>query len=136
VFRSPGGVRIFTVDRSAARGTLVDRVLVRRDVAPLAEVRFSARLAPGGAQPPVRLELLRDGEPVGNWEIGEAWREVRIAVPVGGRAPARYDARCLAGQPPCSGWPHAGVLLRWRTQGGAPAVFELSGIGATSPAHD
>jgi hypothetical protein len=136
MFRSPGGVRIYTVDRSAARGAVVDRVFVRREVAPMVDVRFSARLADGAVRPPATLELLRDGERVGTWEIGESWSDMRVAVPIGERAPPRYDARCTAGQPPCSGWPHAGVLLRWRTEGSPPASFELSRLSVAAPAHD
>jgi hypothetical protein len=129
-------VRIFTVDRSAARGPVVDRVFVRREIASLADVRFSARLAGNDVRSPVTLELLRDGEPVGSWEIRESWRDVRVTVPVGERAPARYDAQCTAGRAPCAGWPHAGVLLRWRTTGGTPASFELSRLSVAAPAHD
>jgi hypothetical protein len=125
VFRSPGGVRIFTVDRSTARGSVVDRVYVRREIASLADVRFSARLA-GDARVPATLELVRDGEPVGTWTIDASWRDVRVTVPIGHRAPGRYDARCAAGEPPCAGWPRAGVLLRWRTQGGTPPPFEVA----------
>jgi hypothetical protein len=125
VFRSPAGVRIYTVDRSTARGSVVDRVYVRREIAALADVRFSARLA-GDARGPATLELVRDGEPVGTWTIDASWRDVRVTVPIGHRAPGRYDARCAAGEPPCAGWPRAAVLLRWRTQGGTPPPFEVA----------
>jgi hypothetical protein len=130
LFRSPGGVRIYGVDRSAGRGAMVDRIYLRREVAPAADVAFSARVATVGADYPghATLHLLRDGEPVGEWAIDGGWRELRIAVPVDATAGDRYEQRCEAGRPPCVGWPPAGVLFRWRTSADAPVAFEIRGL--------
>jgi hypothetical protein len=136
LFRSPGGVRIYAVDRASARGPLVDRIFVRDEIAPRADVAFSARLAEGDTRAAATLDLLRDGVLVQSWEIGAAWRELRLTVPIDARAPARYDARCAPGQPPCVGWPRAGVLFRWRIQGATPAPFELSGVSVVPRARD
>ena len=120
VMRSPG-VRLFTLDRSFGRGTSVDRLFLRRSLAPRADVAFSARradeagAASGDAgQPAPTLELLRDGEVIDAWPLGAEWREFRASVPVAA-VPAE----------PNDDWPRAGTLFRWRLRGAPSSTFEL-----------
>jgi hypothetical protein len=134
VFRSDR-IRVFEIDRSAGRGAIVDRVFLRREIASRAEVVFSARLAPhegppapGGAPASATMELLRDGEIVGSWELVAGWRQFRVTVPVGAVAPEAYRARCSPGKAPCAGWPQAGALFRWRVQGERPTAFEIRSL--------
>jgi hypothetical protein len=123
VFHSQG-VRVYALDRSFGRGTYLDRLFLRREIAPRAEVVFSARVAPearptaeAGDQASTTLDLLRDRHPVGAWELGAGWREFRVTVPID--AVASDIER---------GWPRAGVLLRWKTQGNPGAAFEIRGL--------
>jgi hypothetical protein len=118
--RSPG-VRLFTIDRSFGQGASVDRLFLRRHLAPRADVEFSARRADeAGAtsgdtgQPPPTLELLRDGEVIDAWPIGSEWREYSASVPVATVAAERSRD-----------WPRTGTLLRWRLRGAPSSTFEL-----------
>jgi hypothetical protein len=120
IFRAEG-VRIYAIDRSFGGGTFVDRLFLRRDVAPRAEVVFRARVAPeagpaaGGAGAATTvLELHCDRQPVGSWEIDAAWGEFRVTVPVD-----------VAGVSAERGWPRAGVLFRWKTLGDPGPAFEI-----------
>jgi hypothetical protein len=123
LYRSPQ-IRVYTIDRSFGRGSVVDRLALRRDLAPLAEVRFEARLAsspdsPAGTdrpQPSV-LELLRDGEPAGECVLTDRWQSCQASVPVAADAGDRQ-----------SEWPKTTTLLRWRVRGHPDAVFELRGL--------
>ncbi len=45
VFRS-AAVRVYTIDRSFGRGSFIDRLFLRREIAPRASVSFSARVDP------------------------------------------------------------------------------------------
>jgi len=122
VFRS-AGIRVYAIDRSSGRGTYVDRLFLRREIAPRADVAFSARVAldagltAGGGQAATTLELLRDGELVEAWELDAGWRQFRVTVPVDAVAPAVKE-----------GWPRAGALLRWRVRGGTGAGFEMRSL--------
>ena len=132
VFRSKD-TRVYTIDRSSARGTLVDRVFARPELTPGADVAFSARLASpdpaaGSATTSGTLELARDGEVVGAWPIETEWRAGAVSIPIAARAPADYDTRCRPGQAPCLGWPKGGTLLRWRVRGDPKAVLELRSL--------
>jgi hypothetical protein len=121
------GVRVYEVNRTAARGKIVDRVLLRRNALPRVEVAFSGRVV-GATAAPSPVELLRDGEVVATWTIGGDWIDLNATVPVSASAPAVYRSRCAPRQAPCSGWPEAGTLLRWRlaTEGGELEIRDLS----------
>jgi hypothetical protein len=107
------GVRVYEVNRTAARGRFVDRVLLRRNALPRIEIGFSGRVV-GGDAATSPVELLRDGEVVATWDIGGDWSGFNATVPVSASAPAAYRSRCAPRQAPCRGWPKAGTLLRWR----------------------
>jgi hypothetical protein len=119
VFRS-ARVRVYSVDRSFGRGTLVDRLLLRRETAPRARVAFSARVAPDAraagqtATETATLELLRDGEPVAAWEIAHSWRRLETTVVVDRAAPADVG-----------GWPRSAVRFTWRVQPDTAPAFEI-----------
>ncbi|MCK7494607.1 MAG: hypothetical protein MZW92_28145 [Comamonadaceae bacterium] len=122
LMRSPG-VHLYTIDRSFGRGATVDRLFLRRHLAPRADVEFSARRADeagaasgdaGQAAP--TLELLRDGEVIDAWPLGAEWREFRASVPVAA-VPAELG----------SNWPRTGTLLRWRLRG-TPLRPSSSGV--------
>ena len=79
---SSTGVAVYAIDRSFGGGTQVDRLLLRRDLTPRAEVVFSARAAvkaglttDAGRQTRTTLELLRDGEPS---RLGARYRVERL----------------------------------------------------------
>ena len=123
LMRSPG-VHLYTIDRSFGRGATVDRLFLRRHLAPRADVEFSARradeagAASGDAgQTAPTLELLRDGEVIDAWPLGAEWREFRASVPVAA-VPAELGSH----------WPRTGTLLRWRLRGAASSTFELRGL--------
>jgi hypothetical protein len=117
-------VGLYTIDRSFGRGASVDRLFLRRHLAPRADVEFSARradeagAASGDAgQTAPTLELLRDGEVIDAWPIGAEWREFRASVPVAAvPAERRGD------------WPRTGTLFRWRLRGAPSSAFELRGL--------
>lgn len=127
LMRSPA-VRLFTIDRSFGRGTSIDRLFLRRHLAPRATVAFSARLAgaavAGQALP--TLELLRDGEVIDAWPIGGEWRTLSASVAVAAVAAERSRD-----------WPRTGTLLRWRLRGAPESPFELKDLsvahGPASP---
>ena len=130
VFRSPG-TRVYTVDRSTGQGVFVDRLYLRRGIAPLARVAFSVRLRSGarsstGGEPASgTLELLRDGDLVETWPITPTWRPLQAEVPIDATAPRDHG-----------GWPGAAVLLRWRLRGEEEPGFELRGLsveGSSAP---
>ena len=111
-------IRIYRVDRSAGRGSPVDRLMLRRDLAPRAEVHFSARtLADAANGQSGVLELLRDGDVVGECAVNEEWRSCTASVPVTDDV---SDWR--------SEWPRTATLLRWQVRGDRAAEFELQGI--------
>ena len=109
-------------DRSVLRaGTFVDRLFLRREIAPRASVVFSARLDPEvgggeerGAETSTTLELLQDGVPVEAWTIDSRWRELKASVSVAAIAPA------LSG-----GWPGSASRFTWRSGADAGPAFEI-----------
>jgi len=120
----PHRVSLFTIDRSFGRGPVVDRLFLRRHLAPRAEVAFSSRRADeaGAAgsdagQTAPTLELLRDGEAIDAWPLGGEWREFRASVPVAA-VPAERSRD----------WPRTTTLLRWRLRGAPSSSFELRDI--------
>lgn len=120
VFRS-AAVRVYTIDRSFGRGTFIDRLFLRREIAPRASVSFSARVDPEdggeGARPAdtsTTLELLHDGVPVEAWAIDSGWRELRATLPVDAAAPDRND-----------GWPGSTVRVAWRSRDETGPAFEI-----------
>jgi hypothetical protein len=131
VFHSPR-VRVFSIDRSFGRAPSIDRLLLRKDLAPSADVAFSARLArpPSDADATAgegaTLELLRDSVLIASWPIDAGWREYRATVEV---APVPAAPSAL--------WPSGGTLLRWRVREPGRPPFELRGLAvnrATRPA--
>jgi hypothetical protein len=131
---STGGTRVYTIDRSAGRGTVIDRIVMRRELAPRAHLSFLARVAEvrettgGNATAPVTMELLVDGELVNTWSVRGEWQQLQLTLPIGTTAPDIYESQCSSGQAPCIGWPRAGALLRWRTRGDATDPIEISGL--------
>jgi hypothetical protein len=120
---SSTGVAAYAIDRSFGRGTQVDRLLLRRDLAPRADIVFSARavLEAGSAsgsvgQMSTTLELVRDDELVETWELDAEWRDFRVAVPV------------AAVGPDDGGWPRTTTLCRWRVRKGGGSAFEIRGL--------
>lgn len=123
VFRS-AGVGVYTIDRSFGRGTFVDRLFLRREIAPRARVLFSARVDPEdgggeerGAETSTTLELLQDGVPVEAWTIDSRWRELRATFPVDAIAPD-----------PGGRWPAGTARLSWRSEGDTGPAFEIRGL--------
>lgn len=123
LYRSPQ-IRVYTIDRSFARGSVVDRLALRRDLAPLADIRYEARVpgqpdSPAGTdrQLPIVLELLRDGDPAGECLLTDRWQTCEASVPVAADAGDRL-----------SEWPKTTTLLRWRVRGHPDTVFELRGL--------
>ena len=111
-------IRIYRVDRSAGRGSLVDRLVLRRDLAPRAEVQFSARTLGGAANGQTAvLELLRDGEVVAECAVDAEWRACTASVPV------TDDVSNWRSE-----WPRTATLLRWQVRGDRAAAFELQEI--------
>ena len=110
VFRS-SRIRVYEIDRSFARGPTVDRLLLRRDLAPAATVVFDARLAAAG---PGTLDLLRDQRIITSWPIDGEWRSFRATVAIPPILPEG-----------ASEWPRTGALLRWQVRGEAATVIEL-----------
>ncbi|HEY6507536.1 MAG TPA: hypothetical protein VIY56_05960 [Vicinamibacterales bacterium] len=133
VFLSPS-TRVYAIDRAVGRGTVIDRIVLRRGLTPGANLRFEVRAAgavngAGGEPPaPAAIELLLDGELVETWPVQSGWQQLQVTLPINRVAPDVYETRCLAGQPPCIGWPRAGVLLRWRTRGDSPGPFEIRNL--------
>jgi hypothetical protein len=120
LFRSPA-VRLFALDRSFGRGAALDRLFLRRSLAPRADVVFTARVAGtpgaqagGDGRTSLTLELLRDGEPIGTWPLDTAWREFRVSVAVTAVSTERSRD-----------WPRTGTLLRWRLRDEPGGVFEI-----------
>jgi hypothetical protein len=120
------GVVIYTIDRSFGRGPQVDRLWLRRHLAPQANVAFSARaafatgptIATGSQDPPsTTLELLLDGGFVERWTLDGEWRDVRVTVPVE-----------TVGPDDSEGWPRTTTLLRWRVREGAGDTFEIRNL--------
>ena len=123
VFRSPR-IRVYQVDRSSARGQVVDRLLLRRSVAPRAEVRFAARKARVGAgaageasRTSATLELLRDDEPVAECRIDAGWRPCQATVAVTTAPDTRPSV-----------WPRTGTLFRWQVRDDPRATFEIRNL--------
>ena len=109
MFRS-AAIRVYRIDRSAGRGPTIDRLFLRRLLAPLASVSFTARLASedgrADGQSPATLELLCDGEVITTVAIGPEWQPFHARVPVAAAAAAAV-----------TGWPRSATLLRWRVRG-------------------
>jgi hypothetical protein len=110
MFRS-SRIRLYRVDRSFGRGPMIDRLLQRRELAPGAEVRFSARAVRSADQPgelptAITLEFLRDGEVITTFAIGPEWKAFHVTVPV----------TAVPGQP-TGEWPRTGTLFRWQVRG-------------------
>jgi hypothetical protein len=122
-FRS-ARVRVFSIDRSFGRGLSIDRLLLRRDLTPTADVTFSARLAdrPRSASAVLAgkgatLELLTDSMLVASWPIDAEWREYRATMEV---APTAAE--------PSATWPRGGTVLRWRVREPQGVPLELRGL--------
>ncbi len=124
---SSTGVAVYAIDRSFGRGTQVDRLLLRRDLAPRADMVFSARAAleagSAGGQMSTTLELVRDDELVETWEIDAEWRDFRVTVPVAAVGPGE------------GGWPRTTTLFRWRVREGAGREFEMKGLNVARSAR-
>jgi hypothetical protein len=128
MFGSPA-IRVYRVDRSSGRGPMVERLFLRRDVAPVADLRVAARLAPGAdgtAAVPrsATLELRHDGNTVSSYTIGLEWQTFTATVPVAS-TPDR----------PTGEWPRTTTLLRWevREPGVSVEIRELSLERARQP---
>jgi hypothetical protein len=125
------GMRVFEVNRSAGRGPIVDRILLRRAVTPRVAIAFAARAeVPAGAT--ATVELLRDGDVVATWTMSAGWATYSVEVPVSPVAPAIYRSRCAPRQAPCAGWPDAGTLLRWRLSSGEGEI-EIRDLSFSAP---
>lgn len=140
-----GPTRVYTVDRSFDRGRYVDRIYLRRDIAPRAQVRFSARAMVEPAT----------GSTVG--AIGDAARDSRVGADIpggpsrGGRdsvaitvelfqnaeiieafeiGPRWRDFELLIDVAPHGPldddpWPRPGTLLTWQLRDGETTPFEV-----------
>ena len=120
MFRSPA-IRVYRLDRSSGRGPMIDRLLLRRDVAPGADVRFSARVVRAAADAveplqPASLELRRDRDVITTFTLGSEWQAFQATVPVS----AMPDT-------PTGEWPRTATLLRWQIVG-SNAVVEMRGL--------
>ena len=126
LFRSPA-IRVYKVHRSAGRGPMIERLFLRRELAPTADLRFEARLAPSDGAPAAstaQLTLLRDGDALTTYTIGPEWQTFRIAVPV--------PATPLK---PTGEWPRTTALFRWQPleQGAVFEIRELAVARAQEP---
>jgi hypothetical protein len=126
LFRSPA-IRVNTVDRSAGRGPMIERLFLRRELAPAADVRFEARLltadgATGAST--AQLTLHRDGEALTSYTIHPEWQNFRLVVPVSA-TPGK----------PTGEWPRTTALFRWqvRKEGAVVEMRELSVEPARGP---
>lgn len=109
---------VFRVDRSSAAGTFVDRIYLRRDLAPAARVSFAARST---AAAPTELTFFQNAEPVDSWPIDGRWRTFEVEISVAAAAPLVEDP-----------WPRAATLLTWQSPATPPGSFELRDIIVTA----